>query len=351
MSTDPEWENQPAWLLGSNEATRAAAAHLIVQLSMPPELRAQLPGVGEVVLRPWFLDRAAARAWWQDIRPGCESVTLECAGQSGMFFVEHGFALGVVNAVLGLAPPPLGGPLSRIERGVLAGTLATMFAELGLAPGLRLGEDLDTGAGAGASIVGVTLDLSGRRGQAWLAASDEFHVRLWSSRAPGRSAFATRLELASTTVGEAELAGAGPGDQVVFDETAALSAGDAWPVRVRRDGGSLPAWWLADGTIVAAGCPNADAVTRPDRPASIHLDMEPAVLAPGTVAVIAACTGPALDPARPAPLVIPRGGPVLIEAESRGWAYGEITALDGALAVTITRMLTGSRTGSRTRRP
>jgi hypothetical protein len=351
MSTDPEWENRPAGSLGGDEATRAAAAHLILQLSMPPELRVRLPGVGEVDLRPRFLDRAAARAWWQDSRPGCEAVALECAGQSGVFFVEHGLALSVVNAVLGLATPPLGGPLSRIERGVLAGTLATMFAELGLAPGLRLGEDLDTGSGAGASIVGVTLDLSGRRGQAWLAASDEFHVRLWSSREPGKSAFATRLELATTTVAEAELAGAGPGDRVVFDETAALSPDDAWPVRVRREGISFPAWWLANGTVVAAGCPTADAVTCPDRPASIHHTMEPAALAPGTVAVIAACTGPALDPARPAPLVIPRGGPVLVEAESRGWAYGEITALDGALAVTITRTLTGSRTGSRTRRP
>jgi hypothetical protein len=334
-----------------DEATDAAAAHLIVQLSMPPEIAARLPGVGEVVVCTRLLDRAASRAWFEEGRAGCEVVTILCAGRSGVLFVEHGLAVSVVNAVLGLAVPPLAGPLSRIERGVLAGTLATMFTELGLAPGIRLGEDLGAGAEEGASIVALTVKPPGRKGRAWLAGSDEFHAGIWGLRELGRNACTSWLEVAATTVEEAELAVAEPGDRIVFDETAALSPHDDWPVRVRRDGGSFPAWWLADGTVVAVDWPAGEAVTRPGRPASIHRTGGDAAVSPGTVPVVAGCACPPIDPACPVRLVIPRGGPLLVEAGNRGWAYAEITALDGALALTITRTLTGSRTGSRTTPP
>jgi len=351
MRTDREGENGPADPVGRDEATRAAAAHLIVQLSTPAEISVRLPGMGETVFYPRILDRAATRAWQEDGRLACEAVALACAGQSGVLFVEHGLAVSVVNAVLGLVAPPLAGPLTRIERGVLAGTLATIFAELGLAPAIRLAEYLGGRAGVGASIVAATTDLPGRKGRAWLAASDEFHAGIWASRAPGGRTFAARLEVAATTIEETELAGAGPGDQIVFDETGAWSPAQAWPVRIRREARSVPAWWLVDGTVVAADSPTGDAVTRPGRPLSIHCRGDDAAVAPGFVTVIAGCVCPAIDPARPAPLVIPRGGPLLVEAAKRAWAYGEISAQGGAPAVTITRMLAGSRTGSRTTRP
>jgi flagellar motor switch/type III secretory pathway protein FliN len=37
--------------------------------------------------------------------------------------------------------------------------------------------------------------------------------------------------------------------------------------------------------------------------------------------------------------VVRRSEPVVIKADGRAWAYGVITELDGALAVTITRKL------------
>jgi hypothetical protein len=264
-------------------------------------------------------------------------IALECAGQSGVLLVEQGLAVGLVNAVLGLAMPPFAGPLSRIERGVLAGTLATLLVDRGLTPGIRLGAGAGARPGPGTLVIALSVRLLGRDGQAWLAASDEFLAGAWATRGPGRGTFSPSLELAATTVAGSELAGAGPGDKVVFDETAALSPDEAWPVRVRRDGRSVPAWWSTDGVVLAADGQAGDAATRPDRPSAVH--RAGVAASPGAVQVTVGCAGPAIDPAHPAPLVVRRDEPVVLKADGRAWAYGAITELDGALAVTITRKL------------
>jgi hypothetical protein len=304
---------------------------------MPTEISVRIPGVGEALVRPTLFDRATARAWRDDGRPAAELIALECAGQRGVLFVENRLAVGLVNAVLGLAMPPFAGPLSRIERGVLAGTLTTLLVDLGLTPGIRLGEGAGSRPGTGTLVLALSVRLLGRNGQAWLAARDEFLAGVWATRGSGRGAFSPSLELAATTVAGSELAGAGPGDKVLFDETAALPADEAWPVRVCRDGSSVPAWWLTDGVVVAADSQAGDTLTRPDRGPAVH--RAGAAVSPEAVQVTAGCECRTIDPAHPAPLVVRRSEPVVIKVDGRVWAYGAITELDGVLAVTITRKL------------
>jgi hypothetical protein len=123
----------------------------------------------------------------------------------------------------------------------------------------------------------------------------------------------------------------------LFDETAALPADEAWPVRVCRDGSSVPAWWLTDGVVVAADSQAGDTLTRPDRGPAVH--RAGAAVSPEAVQVTAGCECRTIDPAHPAPLVVRRSEPVVIKVDGRVWAYGAITELDGVLAVTITRKL------------
>ena len=337
MSTQREVERRSTVPSAGEEATRAAATHLIVQLGMPAEISARIPGAGEALVRPALLDRVAARAWRDDGWPAAELIALRCAGQSGALLVEQGLAVGLVNAVLGLVIPPFAGPLSRIERGVLAGTLATLLVDRGLTPGIRLGAGAGASPGTGTLVIAFSVRLLGREGQAWLAASEEFLAGAWATRSPGRGTFSPSLELAATTVAGSELAGAGPGDKVVFDETAALSPDEAWPVRVSRDVRSVPAWWSTEGVVVAADSQAGEAATRPDRAAVVQRVR--AAASPGGVQVTAGYACPTIDPAHPTPLVVRRDGPVVLLVDGRAWAYGAIAEIDGALAVTITRKL------------
>jgi hypothetical protein len=329
------------------EASRAAALHLIAQLCLPARAVVRLPSVGDVVLRPRFLDRTSRAAWWGGGRPACEEVALDCAGQPGLLLVENRLALGLVNVLLGLAMPAFSGPLSRVERGLLAGTVATMLAQLELAPDVRLGEGEVEAPPSGSPVLALSVGLCGESGRVWLCASREFFERVWATREPVAKAVVPWLELATTRVLSSELAGAETGDKVLFDETAALSPEAEWPVRVRWQGNVVPARWRADGLLVAGGsvasAPAGDATTRPERRAAGLCSPAAAVAVGGvSVEVSAGIACSAIEGAGHAPLIVRRGEPLLLRAGDRPWAYGEVAEIDGAFAVTITRKLAES---------
>ncbi len=341
MSTIGESDGLTGTGSARDPASRAAATRLIVRLCLPVETVLGLPVVGDVAIRTRLLDRNFRAAWLDDARPACAEVAIECAGQPGVLLIENGLAVGLVNALLGLSMPLLAGPLSRIERGVLEGTLVTVLAKLGLAPGVRLREEAPVPLPRGSFAIEFSVGLRGESGRAWFVATDAFLDHLWALREPGRKTVVPWLELAATSVPDSEMAGVEPGDLVVFDETAAWPSDEAWPVRVAWGEVVVPARWLADGLVVAeesdAATPAGDAVTRPERRSEAKSGPATIAARGALVEVSAGLVCPSINGAAFAPLIVRRDESVLVRAGGCPFAYGEIAEVDGSLAVRITR--------------
>jgi hypothetical protein len=256
-----------------------------------------------------------------------------------------------VNAILGCEGLAAVGPLSRIERGILLGALAASSAHLCLSPDVRLSEAGNQLPPACPIAVEISLGLRGVAGRAWLCASEEFLNQNIRESVRGLSQAALRLELGCTAIVRSELAASGVGDAVVFDEVAALSATEPWPVHVRREREGMPASLLADGTLVLASGDDdgsRSGVTTQAERSSRRPSVSCAVAAGGSkqgpcadvTAEIGGLRGVPLGALLgEVPLDLRRSDPVLLRADDVLWAEGEITAIDGALAVRITRML------------
>ena len=130
MGTRAESDTHPEDVAKRDPALWARATQLVLQLCPPAETVVGLSGVGEVAFRTNLLERQACTAWWEDGQAYGESVALEYAGQTGVLLMEDRLALALVNAVLGVGMPPICGPLSRIERGILEGIVMAVLAKL-----------------------------------------------------------------------------------------------------------------------------------------------------------------------------------------------------------------------------
>ena len=227
-----------------------AGTHLLVQLGLPSELAVRWAGVGEITVRPRLSRRTSAAGQPGGSGRDQETVALDFGGEAARLFLEARLAVGIVNAVLGLGPPPFAGPLTRIERGVLMGALATLVAELGLTPVVGIG-------GAPApddswrEVIEFSVGLGANLGHGWLTMSDGFLDRVGRAWVVNAVPLKPRIELATTTVAQPDLVSAASGDQVVFDETAALPANEDWPVQARCGANQASAWWLPDGRLLA----------------------------------------------------------------------------------------------------
>jgi hypothetical protein len=332
---------QPTAVAGPESRLGLAGTHLLVGLRLPTELGVRLPGCDEMVVRPKLLSWTTAAAWLGAGVRGREAVAVDFGGEAASVVLEAGLAVGVVNAVLGLGPPPFAGPLTRIERGVLTGSLATLVAELGLPPGLRIGGEpvLDD---SWREVVEFSVGLGSHLARGCLAMSDGFLERIGRAALVGVGALEPRLELATTTVAQPDLASAASGDQVVFDETAALPPDADWPVQARCGETQAPAWWLPDGRLLAREEPpggDKTPATRPDGVAAAARRSGMQNLAETAVRVVAGYGGSGIASASAAGLVIDRRAPVALEVGGRLWAYGELGQVAGSLAVAITRRL------------
>lgn len=349
MGTKPESHTQPGAGEEQDPALLAGTTRLILRLCLPSEMVTRLFGVGEVVLRASPVERHACARWWNDGRSCGESVALECSGQAGVLLLESRLALVAVNSVLGLGMPPFGGPLSRIERGILEGTVAALLAKLGPANAVRVRPRVGAGTAVdppvGSFGVELLVRLQGESGRACLLASDRFLEELWVMTEASKAEVLPWLELASTKVPSAQISRAEAGDTVVFDETPALSPSGAWPVRARWRSKVVPARWLPDGLVVvvggSSGAPMPEAATRPDRRMDADSRTAMAPIGDASVEMSAGVLCPAVDVIRRAPLVVRRGGSLVLRTGNHPWAYGELAECAGVFAVSIRRKLAG----------
>ena len=325
----------------------AALVHQLVRGFLPSGLTVDLSGLGNLVLRPVVVETDVA--WMGRLHRGCEGVRLECAGTEALLLVEKGFALHIVNALLGHAPAISDGPLSRIERGLFHGVLAVLSARFGLLSTV-CAEERQTPDSA-SIVIEAFVELRGRAGRAWLCASAEFlaHMLATQALASKKPLAMLCLELARTLVPAAQLAAAKAGDGLVFDEVAALPAADPWPIRIRNGGAVVLASLRPDGILASRDVDDLGIVTQAERrSARIPTPSDPAKFSPGStdtveiVAELGRFQGVSL--ARllgGAPLDWVRGNPILLRLADTLWAEGEITAHDDAFAVRITRKLAG----------
>lgn len=330
---------------------RRALVCRALRFCLPEQRSIDLPGLGALHLRPGVRDFEANTTWIADVRRSCEEVAIECAGSPALLLIDTGFALHAVNAILGCERLAAGGPLSRIERGILLGALAALSAHLCLSPNVRLSENEDQSPPACPIVVEISLRLRGVAGRAWLCASEEFLNQNIREPLPGSSRAALRLELGCTGIVRSDLATSEVGDAVVFDEVAALSATEPWPVQVRRGREGMPASLLADGTLVLASGDDdgsRSGVTTQAERFSRRPSGSFAVAAGGSKQGPCADVTAEIGGLRGVPLgallgEVPlhqrRSDPVLLRADDVLWAEGEIAAIDGALVVRITRML------------
>jgi hypothetical protein len=311
------------------------------------KIAVELPGLGELFLRPLVLDKNAA--WLSNLHRSCEVARLECAGAGAVLFVESGFARHTVNAILGCEPAVAARPLSRIERGLLHGGLAALSARLGFLPALRAGEPpaLDSDA----LLIEVSIGLREVLGRAWLCASIEFLAEMLSAQAPTSEALVAKvaMELGRTHLTVSELAEANEGDLVVFDGVPALSAHDPWPVQIRGGEATVTASLRPDGVLVVAGDGVADQELGITTKAEGRLgrrsgpqDCVEANANAEVAAEIGLLHGAALAALlRGQPHDFGRSHPILMRRNGTAWAEGSILAVDNALAVRIRRKLAG----------
>jgi hypothetical protein len=249
-----------------------------------------------------------------------------------VLLIERRTALGLVNAVLGLSPPRLAGPLSRIERGVLEGLVATVLARLGLAGWVGLVDRAPPPTGSFS--IALSLGLGSESGWACMMASDEALTSLAASVDAGRHE-APWLEVASTGVPAREVAGAEPGDKVVFDETTALSATNDWPARAIWRGRGAGVEWRTDGTVVARQGAEPHQLMRLTSCDANKADSF------AMVEISAGADCASLANAGRQPLFVSRADPIVLKVNGRVWACGSPAEVDGAFAVVITRKTSG----------
>lgn len=314
-----------------------AGTHLFVQLGLPDEVALRLAGIGKLTVRPKLSLRTSVGGWPRGNRRDAEMVALDFGGEAARLFLDARLAVGVVNVLLGIQTPPFAGPLTRIERGVLTGALATLTAGLGVVVGGEPAPD-----DSWREVIEFSVGWGANLGHGCLTMSDGFLERMSRAWLVPVAALGVRLELATTTVAQTELAAATSGDQVVFDETAALPAHEDWPVQARCGENQAAAWWLPDGRLLAREEPSGGDATLATR-----LEVVPGRasksrkrdLAASAVRVVAGCDGPDVHTGRRPGLVIARDAPVVLEVGGRPWACGLLGQVAGALAVTITRLL------------
>jgi hypothetical protein len=282
-----------------------------------------------VGLRLSCFDGETTAAMLKDPTLCCELFSASAMGP-GMVMIERRLARHLVNALLGRTDAVIAGPLSRVERGLLAGLLATSLAKLELSIGVQVGATEVGDVGREGLCVQVSVSLPGEEGRVWLCTNAAALERCWRvSRLSQKSPpTALRLELARTDLHKDEVLATSDGDVVVFDESSALSPSSPWPLQV----------CYGDRRIAV----------RLDPDGSVHRDEQfsvtsrirrPGMAGDGRVEIIAEMAHPGAWQEEPSS--VRSGGPpgdgVLLRMGDVDWAEGRLCEMDGRLAVRITR--------------
>lgn len=322
---------------------RACVAYVLGQICLPCEMAVDLPTAGKLLVRPRLVERRWCAAGLDSGSFVGEAIALTCAGQPAVLLVERRTAGVVVNAVMGVPPPSLAGPLSRIERGVLEGTIATILARLGQTGILGLRGGASDSLPPGSLAIAISIGLHHETGHAWLVASDASLERLWTTRDTSGDDGPPWLEVARTRVPGREMGDAEVGDVLVFEEIAALSSMTLWPARVLWRGKGLPVQWSGDGLVAglegSAGEP--DAQTRVERRPSAKEYGATGGEEDSWVEVSAGVECDLMRYGSREHFVVPRGDQIRIKVGGRCFGLGSVTQQDGAFAVAITRIVSG----------
>jgi len=325
---------------------RATRAALPTCARVPTRWSVDLPPLGSASMAFTGIDADAER-------PNDVDLVVSFGVGRGRVSVEGGLATRLVDVVLGgrevLSPARAVGPA---ERGVLVGILAPVFDRIGgslqLAPAAARGSR--DGGGAALTFALQTAVASGwlrlRPPAGAMTLTDEDRAEIWRARA-GRLPVSGHLELATTRVPAAALAGAGVGDAVVFDDARASGFGPDAPWNGRLRIGEHVAEFRVDvdGKLSLAGgfCrlqheEGSMSVSGSDTDATT-------VLAAASIEVVAELGRvelrgeEVLGLAPGAVLALgARRDRVALRVGGELWADGELVDVDGELGVRITRL-------------
>jgi type III secretion system YscQ/HrcQ family protein len=327
-------------------------------------LGCELAGVG--TLRLSWVGASGADP---SLQPSVERFRLvDRDGRTGSVAIDRWLSLAIVAATLGMPAPIALRRLGPGERGVLGGHLVALLARWGRTIAQSIAIDLgDSGRVEGdapPTAVVVRAEAAGAAGTvsiqapaAWLALGKAVPARSnWLPEtelraAAERLATVASVELASTTLRFAELAGARAGDAVVFDGAAWPGEGDRL-VALRLGDRAAPARLSADGRLALAG--RFEAVVKgtgpmtDDRDEAARDSAEVLAAAPIEIVaelgrivlrgdeVLALGEGSVLAFGRP-------GTTVDLVVGGRTWAHGELVNVDGELGVRITELARRAR--------
>jgi hypothetical protein len=313
---------------------RPGAAPSLAKVLLPEQGMVELAGLGTAGLRFRCLDHDGLGGLVADAKATSEVFALPSMGP-GLLLVDRWLARHVVNGLLGLPMPRALVALSRIERGILGGIVASALGKLGLSFAICLDQAHGNALAGDAIALAVTAELGGASGQVWLCASPASLGGCWetSSRRSGIPTAVLRIELARTRLPEADVSGATIDDVVVFEETAALASSSSWAVQLRYHGRRAEATLNPDGRVRGESRTGPTArMTRGRMPPTDSHEVEIAA----ELARAVPCTN-----ARPQEDLVtsPRGDGVLLRVGESDWAEGALCEHSGRLAVRITRKL------------
>jgi type III secretion system YscQ/HrcQ family protein len=326
-------------------AARASRATLAFRATLPDRWNGELPPLGAFTVAITGVGASS------DGRASPDPVFVLSQGASrGRLSVEGVFASRLVDAVLGGRDAVrVARALGPAERGVLAGLLGGLFSSVGWSVGLGPAAALDL------EMAALVLDVQTPLGPGRIEAQ-------WPAvRVGSNAALATRLArlpiAAPVVIGEtrlraSEIAGASPGDAVVFDgvRAAPFTDGASWPARLAVGAGGEQYWPLgvdAGGEVTIAGKLEArreeELMSGPGNTMDADLTAALAAAPVEVVAELGRLTLRGEELAGLAPGVVltlgaSRGG-ITLRVGGERWAEGEIVDVEGELGVRITGVL------------
>jgi hypothetical protein len=173
----------------------------------------------------------------------------------GLVHIESRFSTAIVSRLLGMPPPILPRSLSRVERGVLGCVVASILSDLGISFGLELQKS--EAPSLHLSKVGFSFQLqvstSDLSGTVYCIISQHALEAAWQNGYLA-SLFLSRtvpctLELARSSLSQADAAALCVGDAIIFEDAALLSESKPWPVTLNLLDIEIPAILGLDGDL------------------------------------------------------------------------------------------------------
>jgi flagellar motor switch/type III secretory pathway protein FliN len=309
--------------------------------SLPRRLDLAVGGFGPVTLT-WEGYGASAA-----LRGEAAAFALSRGRDEGRLTLDAALAARVVAVALG-ADAGVGASLGRLgpgARGIVAGFIASVLHAAGAPLSVALAP-ADRAPALDGVVVSLGVAFAGGTGWAALEAPrgwlDDAASLPADARELGALEVDAAVELGRTTLAAGELSTVSPGDAIVFDGVPALVPAAQWPARLIIGEHRAEVTVAAGGALALAGgfvrAPALDSARggRGDTTALTTLSSE--IVAELARVRLRGDELVGLQPGRPIVVEGLREGPVVVRVGGRPWAEGELTDVDGELAVRIVRL-------------